>query len=866
MCKKAFLWLLLLFWTSPIFGQTLISGYVKNSSGKVIPDVNVYVSRLDQRYSVYASCISDEKGLYSLNFNASVDSIAINVSGLNIDATTIFCPNTSHELDIVVKEQLNQIDEVVVYAPKIYERGDTISYNVASFQSKTDISVAQVLKRLPGVTVSDVGQISYKGQPIKNFYIEGLDLMKGRYGIATNNIDPNSISTIQILENHQNIKALEDLRPEERASINLKLKSGVKGVYNMIATLGGGYDKEALWDNELITTYFQRNSQLLATYKGNNSGNDLETELRSFDDNSLSRTSSVTDIELPSVPGINKKYYYFNQSHTATYNHIFRVGENGELGINAAYLNDNDKRSNHATTTTILPNGSKNIVDEYYRGNLRRNLANGTITYLQNSEKSYIKEQLKFDWFSTGGSSDIYAGSDIAQNSDVENYRLHNLFHLTNRTNTDKGVDFVSTINLEKRPHNLGVSTNLFPDVLLGDNMFQRAERRNFSTENHLDFLSALVWGNLQIHPTLFVDYSQNGLTSQLEDYRNDIHLSSLNTGVGIIANYRARKFYVDLQITGNYRYFDLNDRIAEVETDKHRFVVEPRLTVKYDINGSNELRLKGSLGHSNPAIENLYNQYILTSYRQLSVYQNNDLYQSAVQNYSLSYDYRNIVSMLFIGSDIGWTHNRPNVLYGNYYDGLVTRIISSPTDETADVLSATVRASKGFDWRRLKIGAECRYSYYDSPILLQNEIMSYNGYSINAKLDFSLNPFEWIAFNYEGIYYQSKTSMQKGGEMPMLRTFTNNISLEFYLPADITIGANISHYYNNLNQNNRSFLLGEVNAKYSYKRWSFTLSCDNIFNNKEYVYSSIEGLTDNTSVYQIRPLSVLLKIRYRIF
>ena len=453
--------------------------------------------------------------------------------------------------------------------------------------------------------------------------------MKGRYGIATNNIDPNSISTIQILENHQNIKALEDLRLEERASINLKLKSGVKGVYNLIATLGGGYDKEALWDNELITTYFQRNSQLLATYKGNNSGNDLETELRSFDDNSLSRTSSVTDIELPSVPGINKKYYYFNQSHTATYNHIFRVGENGELGINAAYLNDNDKRSNHATTTTILPDGSKNIVDEYYRGNLRRNLANGTITYLQNSEKSYIKEQLKFDWFSTDGSSDIYAGSDIAQNSDVENYRLHNLFHLTNRTNTDKGVDFASTINLEKRPHNLGVSTNLFPDVLLGDNMFQRAERRNFSTENHLDFLSALVWGNLQIHPTLFVDYSQDGLTSQLEDYRNDIHLSSLNTGVGIIANYRARKFYVDLQITGNYRYFDLNDRIAEVETDKHRFVVEPRLTVKYDINGSNELRLKGSLGHSNPAIENLYNQYILTSYRQLSVYQNNDLWNS---------------------------------------------------------------------------------------------------------------------------------------------------------------------------------------------------------------------------------------------
>ena len=850
-----------------LMGQTTqISGIVQNTSGKGIADVNVYVSRVEQKYSVFASCLSGTDGTFTLSFKAPVDSVCINVSGLNIIPTSVICDNKSQHRDIIVDEKAQEIDEVVVRAPKIYSKGDTISYYVASFQSKNDISIGQVLRRLPGITVSDAGQISYKGQPIKNFYIEGLDLMKGRYGIATNNIDPNSISTIEVLESHQDIKALKDLKPEERASINLKLKSGVKGVFNLIATAGGGYENRLLWDNELIATYFQRNSQLLATYKGNNSGSDLETELRSFDDYDYSRTSTISDIAMPATPGINKRYYYFNQSHSTTYNQVFRVGKNGELGINAAYLNDRDERSNQSVTTTLLPDGSKNVVDERFNGMLHRNIANGNITYMQNTEKKYIKEQLKFDWLSTDGSSKIFTGEDIVQENSIENYRLHNLFHLTSRTGSDKGVEFLSKINLEKRPHSLSVTPNMFPDIIVSEQMFQSAERRNISTENRLDFLSAIVWGNLQIHPTIFFDYTHNGLTSSLNKYHNDLRLTSINTGIGMIANYRIKRFYADLYVTGNYRYFNLNNKDTDIETDKHRFVVEPHLTLKYDIDGTNELRFNASLSHSNPAIENLYDQYILTSYRQLSVYENNELYQSQVQNYTLSYDYKNIVSMLFFGVDAGWTHNRPDVLYGSYYDGISERITSMKTGETMDMLSAKLRASKGFDWKRLKIGTECGYSYYDSPILLQNEIIRYNGNSLSAKLDITLMPFQWLSFSYDCSYYQSQTRMKTGEDMPLLRTVSNNASLEFYLPYDITLGANASHYYNNLNNDDASFLLGEANIKYTYKRWSITLSCDNIFNKKSYVYSTSNGLTENTSIYHIRPRSILLKIRCRLF
>ena len=849
-------------------GQTTtqISGFIKNVLGNGVADVNVYVSQVEHKYSVYVSSLSDADGYFTLSFKAPVDSVRINVSGLNIVPKSVICENKSHNRDVIVEEKAHEIKEVILRAPKIYSKGDTISYHVAAFQTKNDISIGQVLKRLPGITVSDAGQISYKGQPIKNFYIEGLDLMKGRYGIATNNISPNSISTIEVLESHQDIKALKDLKPEERASINLKLKSGVKGVFNLIATLGEGYEDELLWDNGLIATYFQKNSQLLATYKGNNSGNDIEVELRSFDDYDYSRTSTIADITMLGTLGISKRYYYFNQSHSATFNQVFRVGNNGELGINVAYLTDRNEHSNQSITTNLLTDGSKNIVDERFIGTFKKNIANGNITYMQNTQKNYIKEQLKFDWLSTDGHSNIFAGEDIAQQNKVDNYRLHNLFHLTSRTGSDKGVEFLSKINIEKRPHSLHVSPNLFPNIIISEQMLQTAEHRNISIESRLDFLSAIVCGNLQVHPTIFFDYSHNGLTSRLHQYHNDLKLAAVNTGVGMIANYKIGRFYADLYITGNYKYFNLNNKNTDIATDKHRFVIEPRLILKYDIDGANELRFNGNLSYSNPTIVNLYNQYILTSYRQLSIYENNELYQSQIQNYTLSYDYKNIVSMLFFGGDVGWTHNRPNVLYGSYYDGISERITSMKTDETMNILSAKIRASKGFDWNRVKIGADCGYSHYNSPILLQNEIIRYSGNTLNAKLDISLIPFKWMSFCYDAAYYQSKTRMQTGVGMPTLRTLSNNVSLEFYLPCDITLGVGTSHYYDRLNKDDSSFMLGEANVKYTYKRLSFALSCDNIFNKKNYVYSTKNGLTENISICRIRPRSVLLKIRCRIF
>ena len=846
-------------------GQSLISGVVKNADGCGMDFVCVTASPSNAPKNISASAFTDENGKFRLAVNDDCDSLILKASSVEIAPTQIIIPNYTGSYDLIVDQRTVELREVVVKSKKVYSQGDTINYNVGSFLSQTDQSIADVLKKMPGISVSDAGQISYQGKPIKNLYIEGLDLMKGHYGIATNNIDPNNISTVQVLENHQDIKALKGLRPEEQASINLRLKEGVKGVFNLIATLGGGYGDEGLWNNSAIATYFRRNSQYLVTYKGNNTGEDLSQELYSFD-NDYSRTSNISSISMPSAPGIDKMFYYFNQSHNATFNNVYRVGKSGEFGINAAYLNDRDTRRNNSSTTNFLPDGGQNIVDEVMRGTARMQKAYGDLTYLNNGDENYLKEQLKFDWSKTDADSRILAGDeDIVQIGKTDTYRLLNKFHMTHRNSEDRGFEISSLVNLEKRPHSLYVSPNLFPDMIMGDMLYQHVDYRNISTENSAGLLSALKIGNFTLHPSAIVNYHHNALESRLDAMRNDLTLDYLDAGLAAEIMFNIRKFHASLYMPMKYRLFRLDNMVDGIITDKNRFRVEPSLNLTYKVNSSHNLNASAALNYMTPSIETLYSGYILTSYRQLSAYDVAGLYEGMNQNYSLKYDFKNILSMSFAGAEIMWNRQSPEVLYGSYYDGIVQHTISCRTSENSDMFSAKVHGSQGFDWRRLKIGASVTYSYYDSPLLVQNDVLRCTGNSLGVNADISLTPFKWMAISYQGSYSQSATQPKGSEKFPWLRAVTNKGTLDFTIPGGVTLSTSLYHYYNNFNDGDRSFLLLNAEAKYSIKRFSFTLSCDNLLNRKTYVYSNLSALTESRAIYNIRPRSILLKIRFRI-
>ena len=61
------------------------------------------------------------------------------------------------------------------------------------------------------------------------------------------------------------------------------------------------------------------------------------------------------------------------------------------------------------------------------QGTARMQKAYGDITYLNNGDENYLKEQLKFDWSKTNADSRILAGGDdIVQIGKTDTYRLLN--------------------------------------------------------------------------------------------------------------------------------------------------------------------------------------------------------------------------------------------------------------------------------------------------------------------------------------------------------------------------------------------------------------------------------------------------------
>lgn len=154
--------------------QCNISGIVNLSDDTGIWGANVFVSYKGSPKAIIGSAFTAEDGSFSLNLNTdnNCDSLILKVSGIEIASKQITIPNRSGNYNIIVENRTMKLKEVVVKAKKIYSQGDTINYSVNSYLSRSDQSVADVLRKMPGITVSEAGQVFYQGKPIKNFYIE----------------------------------------------------------------------------------------------------------------------------------------------------------------------------------------------------------------------------------------------------------------------------------------------------------------------------------------------------------------------------------------------------------------------------------------------------------------------------------------------------------------------------------------------------------------------------------------------------------------------------------------------------------------------------------------------------------------------
>lgn len=865
----------------PICSQSIITGSVQDVWGKAIQDVAVVLMQTDSIITEYA--MSDEQGHYRIVCPSKKPDMLLSISAFNIKRQIKRIENRTQTVDFIIEEESIKLREVLVKAIKMWEEKDTINYLVSAFKDSQDLVIGDVLKKLPGIKVEESGQISYKGKPINKFYIENMDMLQGRYGLATNNISASDISVIQVLENHQTIKALDKIRFSNDAAINLKMREDKKGIFGITAILGAGIDSKFLRQGELTGMFTSKTHQHLSTVKTNNSGMDINKELRSFTAETPIGELQMTYIQQPALPAIRFERYNFNNTHAATANNLFKLKKKGEVSANVIFCRNESRMHGFSHTSYLLPGEETQTIAEDISAQETTNNLEGEFLYNQNDEKSYFNNLLRVSTNWNDNRGNVLTEQHIGQRLSDKSFSANNTIHWIKRGESERGIELVSETAFRTQPHHLIVTPGLYPDLFNGGDDYaslrQNVQGDAFTSRNHLSLLSAMMIGNVKLNPGAYTRVKYRKLRSDFEVadnssvpqsiddvlMRNDISLIQLNGGIFLEVAYHTSSFKLNIYLPAAYQYTTIDNRLSgNGSLHKGKTYIQPSLTAKYNFTARLEVSVNGFRQIQTPEINTLYTGYILQNYRNINRYET-QLFDTDNLGGSLNFAYKNVLNMFFAGGGISYNCYRRDGIYGQTFDGqlTVTQLVMRPNNGNS--LAVNGRISKGIDWNMLVFSADVSGGKSKSEQLRQESFVRYNSRWVNADASVNIKPAQWLTCEYKMSWGRSWGSVSTGETFPAIQSLNHRAMVNISLPLDMALYTTFEHYYHNTSNYKKDFSLADMGLTYTYRGARFSLDWTNILNTSKYISTSYSALNTYYSEYDIRPAAVMLKVGFKL-
>ncbi len=612
--------------------QNKLKGYIKDSLLHT-PVENVMVTLHDtamQKTLAYG--LSDHNGYFEMNTSGIVFPIVLQVKALNYATYKKSIYASSTPIVISLLHQITEIKEVTVKSGPITKRGDTINYRVDAFAQINDRSIADVIARMPGIEIGPDGKIYYLGKPIDKYYIEGLDLLEGKYNLANKNLPNDAVSSVQILENHQPLKILDSIAPSEKTSLNIKLKKNITATGTVYALAGLA---PFLYDENITPMLFKKNEQIIASYQLNNSGNDASQQLNTLSIEEL--TNQLNDKDEPATPlniiglpkpAINSRQYLFNRLQMPTLQYLKKLNNGMEVKFGISYIND--KQIQTGNNTTIYPVGNGNVVlNEQIDNSYTTHHIENSLIIQKNSKNIFYKNttRIKGDWNQQNGQI-LASGQSIQQNTNNNFLAISNNF----KTILPIGkqlVSFHSIINYHQDPNILAVIPGVYSS-LLNNNMAYQKTTQNFTqyyfkTQQASELIKQLKKYTLTLRAGLNTQYQQTNGFIVADDslllplpYKNNLNTQSVHAYILQEWNKKIKQGNVGIKLPIQYMQVNVKDAIQSVHHQTNLFTLNPELYVRYDIN--NTWRWNSNIGYQQK-IDNYLNityGYVLKNYRNI--------------------------------------------------------------------------------------------------------------------------------------------------------------------------------------------------------------------------------------------------------
>lgn len=809
------------------------TGRVTDKSGK--PLVSASVVAKGDGGSVVAFARARQDGHFSLTIPQGKEAKSVEFLMMGFGKVVIPLKDYKNGQTIKMQEQAIALKEVKVTPQRIREQGDTLTYSVESFKLKQDRSIADVIAKMPGLEVLPSGTIRYQGKAINKFYIEGMDLLGGKYAMASENLSADKVKSVQVYENHQPVKVLKDIKFSEQAALNLVLKDEAKNVWQGVIDVATGYGDDWLRDAQWLEMVFGRKKQSISMVKANNTGKDIEHEvadLTQFDKTAPTEDGILNNINL-GAPSLDARRSKFNDTYIAATNWLFKTKKDDDLKLQVTGLYDRSRQQQDRQTVYLDADSA--IITEEQTATSTRSEWQAELLYKANRDNHYLSNTLKgyIDFNKNEGLSILNERPTPQWVEPRKRYIVDNL-ELINKLKNGQSYSVTSLFSYSYLPGTL---------LLTNDSTQQITQQM-------------LYWNAYA--------YYQHSIKQLKVTWQAGFETKTQWLTLNNKDRYSEYLPYVEPSIS--YREgawtISLNGRLSWLmrqyqKKNSQNFLAEPRLFIRYSL--TSKLEISGSYSYRwTPSdITTITCQPYYTDY--ISCQQGSGQFENTTgQTANIGLGYRNVMTGMFSRFTSGYSNLRDAVIYQSH---LVNNVyIRQATDfrQNRETYSLSGSLGKSIFWAKLSITLNGSYSWTNYDLLINHSLARQHTRNGRASLRFSLKPTRWLSIEEESAYHYSHQSMTNA-----LQSWNHELKV-FILPGKWQIEWTNELYHSNDKSVSTNYF-SDLSISYRAKTFEAGLLCSNLFGTRNYRRHYTTDYTDIIALNQLRPREFLARIFFNV-
>ena len=901
---KKFVVLILLLNTSFLFSQLKMQGKVTDSLNKPLELANIIlINSVTNALESFA--ISDPDGEYkvALKKNSSYN-LQVSYIGMASYSQLIKSEESDISKDFILYEN-TELDAVeLTYEMPVVIKGDTLVYDADSFKTGTERKLEDILKNLPGVEVTDDGEIEVEGKVVTKVMVEGKEFFEGDSKIASKNIPSSAVDKVEILKNYAEVGQLSSVQNnQENIAINIRLKKGKDKFWFGTVTAGAGDSPiEDLYLFQPKLFYYSPSYSINVIGDLNNIGEQAFTQRDYWNFSGGFKKPSGKSGTNISLGNNNLGFLQLQNNRAKDINTEFAA-------INASYspnkktdysgfliLTNSEIEIQQNNSTQYIDQGL-GIPDEDTQTNTLQtsNLAIGKFSL---KHKPNLNNQLDYEVLSriTEEDQDQYYLSSVIgpinQNEDVETYNISqnlnyyytlddkNIFafeaqHVLKNEDPFYNAILENNLNYQSTAFGLGLDDsesnfNLAQDKKVKSNQLDaKLDYWNIlNIKSDLNFTLGAIYSNQKFDSEIFqflensTFYPTPVINGGL-DY-NDTDYTFTDLYLGMHYRLKTGKFTISPGFTAHA----YNSKNTQFETDYSDsfFKLLPDFNVIIQLKNSESIRFNYAMQTQFTDVTKLARGLVLNNYN--SIFSGDQELQNALShNISLSYYSFNLFNYTNVFARLSYNKSIDQIRNLTSFESVIATsspFNSSFADET---FSASGRYQRSFGKVRTSLSTSYNYSKFNqfiqsinNPSLSENFSQNYKG-SIrtlfktapNIELGYSYNLSENNIGDISTKYYTKSPYVNIDALILKALTFRTNYSQTRFSDQDNLIN---------------SYKFWDASLSYRKNKdskWEYEVKATNLLDTKSQSNSSTSNISISATEYFIQPRFITFRFIYSL-